>query len=725
MSDINAPSNRNQTVAPAAQPATSDIVRIKNRALEVEEVADLIWLAAQISQATPADQRRPSTEPSSSSPASSSTATQESMDNRARDDASTDKPASTSPASSSTTQPQETKPTNPLASMHIPSSGGAAGAGHRHPFLAATATALPHPLALARSLRPLKQTAAALLQTELDERVSAETSAETNTPTLVMRPQKRRWLDIALVIDHAPTMTVWHRTIAEFVTLLRQLGAFRDIKTYGFRPTYTIPTHTAPTHTVTAQPAQVSLSEADLMLYPITGAAQESRYPIHPRTLIDPQGERIILVVTDTSSDVWNGDTILEWIDDWSYHCPVTLLHLLPHSMWAETQLAHELDVTLSSSQRGVANDRFQVTQWPWYWDESHLQASGKYAHHDFTNPIPVITLEPHSLGAWANLIAGNPQSRVFGYMFERKPTGEPSSQYSSQHSSQNVEDNHSHEATVAAPDTERPSMHTFLRNLLKPQQRFSSEQAEQLFNYHWRILSSGARKLASYLAAVPITLDIIRIVQYQIMGAEAQQLHIAELMHSGIFCQLTPPDTRQNPDEILYDFYGNTEVRQRWRETALRTGLIDVFHEIADYVSANAGKGRGFQAFLAGDVVEGEHELGELGEVFAEISVGVLQALGWNYSELSKKIEARILAYTLAQEPNEYEGDNEFDKLSFIDGLDNSEHKKWKIFDWTNAENRYRQQIISYYQRVPVIGHGEMLLDDIFTDVYILDRPL
>lgn len=48
-----------------------------------------------------------------------------------------------------------------------------------------------------------------------------------------------------------------------------------------------------------------------------------------------------------------------------------------------------------------------------------------------------------------------------------------------------------------------------------------------------------------------------------------------------------------------------------------------------------------------------------------------------------------------------------------------------WDGFAWREAAERYRQKLLKLYGKVPVIGRGELKLENIFTDVYILDKPL
>jgi hypothetical protein len=70
------------------------------------------------------------------------------------------------------------------------------------------------------------------------------------------------------------------------------------------------------------------------------------------------------------------------------------------------------------------------------------------------------------------------------------------------------------------------------------------------------------ARRLAGLLAACPVvSLPIIRMIE-DAMGLQSQQVHVAEVLLSGLFRLATPVEADTNPDEIEYKFY-NEGIRQ------------------------------------------------------------------------------------------------------------------------------------------------------------------
>ncbi len=94
------------------------------------------------------------------------------------------------------------------------------------------ASALPGAADILRALRTLKLTRPSEREEDavLDEDLTAETGVEDGIWLPVTVPGRIRALDLTVVIDSGPSMALWRQTIDAFLTLLRQLGAFRSIR---------------------------------------------------------------------------------------------------------------------------------------------------------------------------------------------------------------------------------------------------------------------------------------------------------------------------------------------------------------------------------------------------------------------------------------------------------------------------------------------------------------
>lgn len=545
-------------------------LEINGRPILADEIADIIWLAAMVrergrraGQAAPLAAQPPAAEQSVP-------------------------PLDLTIPESSTTEKEKTEANGDgkQAELHLP--GGAfpfgSGVGRGFPLVAPGGSALPNKLAISRSLRPLVRRVPSLTAFTIDEPASAERTAEAgNLLTLVQRPIRRRWLDLALVIDESPSMAQWHRTLEEFIALLEQLAAFRTIRTWGM-----IAVKDGP-----------AAQDIRLQLHATRGAGRTAGRLCAPEELLDARGERLILIATDCHSMAWESGLAAELLAIWGQQQPVTILQMLPRPLWQRTALAAELDVTLWARTPGAPNAHLEVASWPWYWSDEDRQPS--------SIPYPVITLEPHLLDAWARMVAGYSLARVFGYYFQSP--GQAS------------------EGTQQPPQT-------------VPESIVRERTVREQFNAVWRHLSESARELAAYLAATPISLPIIRLVQQVMQPGRAQQSHIAEIMYSGLLEPLTAYRATQHPDEIQYDFVGGDEMRSLWLDRVGRDQIETMFKHVTGYINAKAGKDQSIYSLLYAEAIEGEVELSTQSRAYANVAPVVLRHLGGVYEEIADRLE-------------------------------------------------------------------------------------
>ena len=86
-----------------------------------------------------------------------------------------------------------------------------------------------------------------------------------------------------------------------------------------------------------------------------------------------------------------------------------------------------------------------------------------------------------------------------------------------------------------------------------------------------------------------------------------------------------------------------------------------------------------------------------------------------WAWEQFGDQVKPGFLAF-LKRKWEDAKEDNE--KLRYAD-------KKWKDFNWGQAAERYKGHMHEFYGHVRVIGTTEPIsLDNIFTDVYLLEKP-
>src|SRR5579864_7608585 len=258
--------------------------------------------------------------------------------------------------------------------------------------------------------------------------------------------------NLALVLDDHASMAVWKPTLAEFYRLLVRHGAFRDVRQW---------------HLV--------LKEERIRL------ARRSGVVVETTELFEPSGRRIVLLISDCVADIWYRAEVWQGVAEWARRMPVALVQTLPGRLWSQTGLG-EVAHSVRSANPGAANAMLEV-QRPW-WDE----AEGPIL------PLPVITLEPHAMMAWANLVVGSSGTGVPAVMVPRESSTEPV------------------HTDIGGPDVD----------------------AKERIRRYRESASTLAFRLATYLSGVPLSLPVMRLVQYAMLP-DSSQVHLAEFLLGGL----------------------------------------------------------------------------------------------------------------------------------------------------------------------------------------------
>ncbi|MFG2821531.1 SAV_2336 N-terminal domain-related protein [Kitasatospora sp. NPDC048365] len=222
-----------------------------------------------------------------------------------------------------------------------------------------------------RSLRPLRQRFPDLRRPELDVARTVAAMAETGLPVTVTRPQRTRWLSLALVVDDGVSMVLWQRLASEIRKLMERAGAFRDVRVYG------LDTRTAGAPSVSARPY-------------LEGGPRRP-----PVSLSDPTGETLVLVVSDGVGEAWRDGRMRQAVDQWARCGPTAVVHTLPTRLWRGSGIAARTWHVRSHRRGGPTAD----------WRVSDPVLPSGLA--DFASvPVPVLEPTPSAVAAWARLLA-------------------------------------------------------------------------------------------------------------------------------------------------------------------------------------------------------------------------------------------------------------------------------------------------------------------------------
>jgi len=454
----------------------------------------------------------------------------------------------------------------PPAPVVLPSEQLAAVQGV--PLRVPAASALPDPLGIGRALRPLHRRVRSRRRHVLDEAASAEQIAETSVWLPVMRPAQVRWLDLAFVVDTSTSMALWRQTVAELRDLLQFHGAFRNVRVWRL-------------------PTDSGGSELRLLAGLETEEVPLVESP--PEELLDPQGQRLVMVVSDCVSRRWHTGEVPKLIESWGRVGPVVLLQVLPEQYWGRTALRNGPSVRLRASLRGSPNARLLVEED----DEVSQRQAGA------SPVVPVVTLEPASLATWAKLVA---EGTVSAQGFELRPA-------------------QALPPPIAGTDPQ-----------LSAQARLEGFLSTA---------SLPARKLAGLMAAVPVSLPVMNLIR-ETLVPEARQEHLAEVFLGGLLRELPGQTPVSEPEEKLYDFW--PDVRELLLDSLPAGSARTVLLRVSDFIESRLGQTRDFRAFLV-DPTRDVTPFVEQHQAFATIAAHVLQRLGGAYADLAQRLTSSLQA--------------------------------------------------------------------------------
>ncbi|QLE53604.1 CHAT domain-containing protein (plasmid) [Nostoc sp. C057] len=516
--------------------------------LDDTEIADILWLAVQM--------RRCDLSPMSELPQETPVVTPE-ID-----------PNTKLPRDRQNNSPKSPTKTETNAKVYPQSSQDSNETSSGLPIKVPAAQALRNQLDISRSLRPLKRRVLSKREFSLDEIATAERIAEEKLLLPVMRPAPERWLELALVVDEGESMMLWTQTIKEFKQLLERHGAFRDVRTWGL----------------------FSDERGKVWLRPRTDSRSRKKRLHNPRELIDPNGRRLFVIISDCVSPAWRSGAIAKILAVWANTSLTTIIQVLPEWLWERSTLGIAESIVLRSLAPGVPNQQLIMTALDLL-DESDVANKLK---------IPVVTLEPESLKNWARMVVGGGDVQTKGFLLPQN--GE-------------IFD-------VRSQSTDSSSVELTAKQRL---QRF-------------RLTASPmARKLAGLLAATPVSLPVVRLIQ-QTMLQKSSQVHVAEVFLGGILKLLSPVNEDVEADKIQFDFADG--VRDLLLDEVPLTESTEVLRQVSEYISQKVGLSVDeFTAMLINPGLV-DSSSGVLVRPFAQITAKVLRRLGGKYAELAQEIE-------------------------------------------------------------------------------------
>ncbi|MGP2442706.1 SAV_2336 N-terminal domain-related protein, partial [Streptomyces sp. JW3] len=259
--------------------------------------------------------------------------------------------------------------------------------------------------------------------------------------------------------------------------------------------------------------------------------------PLHSADrLSDPTGRRIVLFVSDCAGPLWHSGHAHRLLHQLSRQGPVAVLQPLPQRMWNRTRLPVTFgELSRGDTLSGAAALRVRVPG-------GRPAAARKGAL-----PVPVLPPEPVALGAWARLLSGagaGPVPGAVGWVRAGQPP-----------------------APTPRADRQRT-----------PYQRVSRFSS---------VASPAAGRLAVYLAAAPLCLPVMQLVQ-RTMLPDSGPSELAEVLVSGL---VTRAGAEYGPDGTQW-YEIEPDVREALLSRLGRDEAMLVLKHCSEYIEQRFGKG-------------------------------------------------------------------------------------------------------------------------------------
>ncbi|MEH2039404.1 formylglycine-generating enzyme family protein [Nostoc sp.] len=309
-----------------------------------------------------------------------------------------------------------------------------------------------------------------------------------------------------------------------------------------------------------------------------------------PKELLDATGRRLILLISDCISPLWWQGEIHNILEIWGNHVPIAVLQLLPEQLWERTVLGLGNTVHLGTIAPGVLNSQLIVSGLPIWLEEKPKMAL----------QFPVVMLEPESLTEWARVVAGAGSVQRLGVLFQ--------------------ENWQELIPKFQSPTSQRPS------------------NPELLVKRFHATASPLAKRLAGLMAAAPISLSVINLIQQELLP-ESRQIHLAEIFMSGLL-QLIESDKQTQASCWQYKFVEG--VREILLGSVKITEIDNVLEKISQYIARKAGlQIKSFAALLTPnsgwDIIVQKEVI-----PFAKIAIRVLRYLGEDYAALVEQLQKK-----------------------------------------------------------------------------------
>jgi hypothetical protein len=279
------------------------------------------------------------------------------------------------------------------ASVYAPGAGESDSSKIKaSPVAIPAAHALPRRLHFTRAMRPFSQKWPSRRDTELDEQRTVELTADLGMDLYpAFRPVQEHWFDVDVVLEDDPAALVWKDTLLEFCRMLRDTGAFRDVRRW-----------------------RLNLDDEPPLLESLPGGGRSS-----VRVLNGAGVRRLVFFATHGSSVHWNDGVYAGLLDEWRTDSSIVILQMQPRRRWKRSTLGEPQGAALAL-EPGLPTSalRFEA----FWWSLVATEEEGTLV------PVPIVPLDPDALSEWAHMQMARGR-RCSAVLLDKAPDGAPLNQ--------------------------------------------------------------------------------------------------------------------------------------------------------------------------------------------------------------------------------------------------------------------------------------------------------
>ena len=293
----------------------------------------------------------------------------------------------------------------------------------------------------------------------------------------------------------------------------------------------------------------------------------------------------LTILISDCISQSWSDNRGYKFLKNITEVTPFMILNMLPQRIWKRTILNDTWRIKFTHNS-GWLNQKLISDI-----DEK----SCKVKEHI---KVPMTTFDTISLKHWANLVSGKKENWLYGSLFEKNEFDKPP------------------EPIVESQEKEDPI------ELVRDFEIFASPMAQ---------------KLAIYFSVVPLSLDIMKIVQ-KVSLPKSSHTHLAEVFLSGL---LKKTSFRTFSGKVIYEFVDG--VKDILREKLYLHKKIDIVKENSSFIAKDLGSTINFMALMENPNLTKGIDLSDNDRVFAEIITDIFDEMGGEYSKVAIEIKDKI----------------------------------------------------------------------------------